>query len=711
MRHSRCKTNAVVARRGLALFAILVLVAQMFAPGASAQRQASAQGVRLSEEQRILHVLNRLGFGARPGDVERVRAMGLDNYVSQQLHPESIADALAEAKVEHLPALKLTTTEIFARYPPPGALLRRMERRGELPPELAKVRDARKQGNTANDADDAGKAGDSKASAGDKAMAMPAEEMAEGKDAAADEKNNAANGKKNNAYRRAVRDYYLKNNLQQPQRLMAELQASRILRAVYSERQLQEVLVDFWTNHFNVFMGKGADRWLLVSYDRDTIRPNTLGKFQDLLVATAQSPAMLFYLDNFQSVSPNAPGNRMGNVERGLKRDMWLFDRMFRRRANNRRAPDVNMGQQEETMRPQAQPKRMKRGINENYARELMELHTLGVDGGYTQKDVQEVARCFTGWTIRNPRGFRSAALDGADERAGQFYFNPRLHDDGEKIVLGHKIPAGGGIKDGLLVLEILARHPSTAKFIATKLARRFVMDNPSPALIERASAAFTKSGGDIRETLRALFSAPEFNSPASYRAKIKTPFELVVSSIRTLGGETTGAPALHQWIARMGEPLYGFQAPTGYPDVAENWVNTGALLERLNFGLALASNRIPGARVNLERFLPAATNGGTIDKARVMERFLSIIVQGDVSGQTKTTLLKQLDAPITAPSSSNTGMNTMDEVDAMDADMRVGVGRRRQQQMARVDLSTVSNPEVVKVVGLILGSPEFQRQ
>ncbi|HEX8495316.1 MAG TPA: DUF1800 domain-containing protein [Pyrinomonadaceae bacterium] len=706
------KLSAGGARRVVALVSILTLVAQMFALSANAQRQQSVQATRLSEEQRILHVLNRLGFGARPGDVERVRAMGLDNYIRQQLHPESIADALAEAKVSHLPALKMTTTEIFARYPPPGALLRRMERRGELPPELAAARDARKQGNAANDADDALKAGDGKAPVDGKAMTMTDEETAAGKDAAG-EKNNAENGKNNKAYRRAVRDYYLKNNLQQPQRLIAELQASRILRAVYSERQLQEVLVDFWANHFNVFMGKGADRWLLVAYDRDTIRPNTLGKFQDLLVATAQSPAMLFYLDNFQSVSPNASGNnRTGGIERGLKRDMWLFDRMFRRRANNRRAPDANMGQQEETPKPQAQPKRMKRGINENYARELMELHTLGVDGGYTQKDVQEVARCFTGWTISNPRAFRTAALDGASERAGQFFFNPRLHDDGEKTVLGHKIPAGGGIRDGLMVLEILARHPSTAKFIATKLARRFVMDNPTPALVERTSAAFTKSGGDIRETLRALFSAPEFNSPASYRAKIKTPFELVVSSIRTLGGETTGAPAVHQWIARMGEPLYGFQAPTGYPDVAENWVNTGALLERLNFGLALASNRIPGTRVNLERFLPDATNGSAIDKARVMERFLGIIVQGDVSAQTKQTLLKQLDAALTAPSSSNVGMSTSaDKMNAMDAGQRGGVGRRRQRQMAQTDLSIVSHPEVVKVVGLILGSPEFQRQ
>jgi uncharacterized protein (DUF1800 family) len=684
--------------------AILTLVAPLLVLSVSAQRQPSATAAaaqRLNEEQRILHALNRLGYGARPGDVERVRSLGLDNYIRQQLHPEAIADTALAAKLERLPALRMTTPELFAKYPQPNALLRVMERRGELPPELAGVREARKKGAAADDKAMQG-AGDDTKAADDKAMA--AADVA-GKD--------GANDKTNAEARRAMRDYYLKNNLQLPQRLVMELQASRILRAVYSERQLQEVLVDFWENHFNVFAGKGADRWLLVSYDRDAIRPNTLGKFKDLLAATAQSPAMLFYLDNFQSVSPQAPGSNRLN-QRNPMRQRPLFDLLMNRRANNRIPRDA--GQQGEGPKQQQQsaPKRMKRGINENYARELMELHTLGVDGGYTQKDVQEVARCFTGWTINDPRGYKSAALGGMDDRAGQFYFNTRLHDDGEKLVLGHKIPAGGGMKDGLAVLDILAHHPSTAKFIATKLARRFVMDNPSPALVERIAAAFTKSDGDIRETLIALFSSPEFNAPTSYRAKIKTPFELAVSSIRALGADTNGSPAIHQWIARMGEPLYGYQAPTGYPDTAENWVNTGALLERLNFGLALASNRIPGTRVNLERFLADKKSGGAFDKTQTMERFLDIIVQGDVSPKTKATLLKQLDEPTPAPVVSNIAMNRdADETDSMDAMQREGGGgrRRQQQQMARVDLSTVDNPDLVKVVGLILGSPEFQRQ
>jgi uncharacterized protein (DUF1800 family) len=525
----------------------------------------------LTEEQRILHVLNRLGFGPRPGDVARVKAVGLENYINQQLHPEKIADTIAENKVRDLTVLNMTTAELYEKYPQPGQLLRQLQARG----------------------------------------VMPSETTAE----------TPGNPLQNEKYREVLQKYYRENGLQQPQRIIAELQASRILRAVYSGRQLHEVMVDFWTNHFNIFAGKGADRWLLPAYDRDTIRPHALGKFLPLLQATAQSPAMLFYLDNFQSVSPNM--NRPG---------------------------------------PRAQQQR--RGINENYARELMELHTLGVDGGYTQKDVQEVARCFTGWTIFQPRGAGAALnprLGEAGRRnAGTFFFNFRAHDDGEKTVLGHKIPAGGGIKDGLVVLEILARHPATAKFIATKLVRHFVADDPPAALIERAAAAFTKSDGDIRETLKTIFFSKEFNSPEAYRAKVKRPFELAVSAIRALGAETNGGVGTHQWIARMGEPLYGFQTPNGYSDAAESWVNTGGLLERMNFGLALANNRVPGTRVDLGRL----TNGET-SHAYVLDQTLKTLLAGEISSGTKEALLKQL--------------------------------------------SDSDPPE--KVVGLLLGTPEFQRQ
>ena len=577
----------------LSITITLSIVAQLLVPVA-AQKPTKTRA--LSEDQRILHVLNRLGFGARPGDVERVKAMGLENYINHQLTPEKISDTVAENKVKDLTVLNMTTAELYEKYPQPGQLLRQLQQRGMLPADLAEARENRTKGGA-----------NSSSTEMPRNEAMPAPPP-------------PANPLENEKYRKVVEDYYRENGLQRPQLIMAELQASRILRAVYSERQLQEVMVDFWTNHFNIFANKGADRWLLPAYDRDTIRPHAMSKFSTLLQATAQSPAMLFYLDNFQSVSPNA------------------------------------------TQRPRAQQQR--RGINENYARELMELHTLGVDGGYTQKDVQEVARCFTGWTIFQPRGGAAAAnaiLGEAGRRnAGTFFFNTRTHDDGEKTVLGHKIPAGGGIKDGLTVLEILSRHPSTAKFIATKLVRHFVADDPPKSLVDRVAATFTKTDGDIRETLKTIFFSKEFNSTEAYRVKIKRPFELVVSAIRTLGAETNGGPGTHQWIARMGEPLYGFQTPNGYSDTAESWVNTGGLLERMNFGLALAGNRVQGTRVDLSKF-----NSTDKNQAKVMDESLKTILAGEISATTRETLLKQLDQ---------------------------------------------SDP-VTKVVGLILGTPEFQRQ
>ena len=560
----------------LVIASVLTQTLAAFADGKNAKKRS------LTDEQQTIHVLNRLGFGARPGDIERVKSMGLKDYINQQLNPEKINDTVAENKIKDLGVMSMTTAELYEKFPQPGQLLRQLQARGMLN-------------------------GDSQ---------VDPKEL----------------NPQNEKYRKVIEEYYQQNGLQRPQRIVAELQASRILRAVYSERQLQEVMVDFWTNHFNVFAGKGADRWLLPAYDRDTIRPNAMGKFSQLLLATAQSPAMLFYLDNFQSVSPDA--NRGGGMRRLLN--------------------------------PQAPPQqRQRRGINENYARELMELHTLGVDGGYTQKDVQEVARCFTGWTIFQPRGGAAAvnALMGEAGRrnAGTFFFNARVHDDGEKTVLGHKISAGGGIKDGLTVLDLLAHHPATAKFIATKLVRHFVSDTPPPALVDRVAAAFAKSDGDIREALKTIFFSNEFNSTEAYRAKIKRPFELVVSAIRTLGADTNGGPGTHQWIARMGEPLYGFQTPNGYSDAAETWVNTGALLERMNFGLALAGNRVQGTKVDLAKLTAQ-------DKAKLIDESLKLIVASDISAATRETLMKQID-----------------ETNASDT--------------------------TAKVVGLILGTPEFQRQ
>ena len=609
----------VTFRRITAFTLVLSIMTAQAVISFGGQKQAKSRG--LTEEQRIVHVLNRLGFGARPGDVARVKAMGLESYINQQLNPEKIADEVAENKVRNLSILDMTTAELYEKYPQPGQLLRQLQQRGMLPEDLAEAREDRT------------KAG-ANAKPGEMSNEMPANEP-----------------RNNEKYRKLIEEYYRENGFQRPQRIIAELQASRILRAVYSERQLHEVMVDFWTNHFNVFAGKGADRWLLPAYDRDTIRPHAMGKFSDLLQATAQSPAMLFYLDNFQSVSPNA--NRGGQGPGGRRLPQLFGDRQRRRAAMDRDVDQDTPAQQ--------QPQRQRRGINENYARELMELHTLGVDGGYTQKDVQEVARSFTGWTIFQPRGGRAAVnamLGEAGRRnAGTFFFNARMHDDGEKTVLGRKIPAGGGMKDGLTVLDILVHHPSTAKFIATKLVRHFVSDNPPPALVERVAATFAKSDGDIREMLKTIFFSNEFNSAEAYRVKIKRPFELVVSAIRALGAETNGGPGTHQWIAKMGEPLYGFQTPNGYSDAADAWVNTGGLLERMNFGLALAANRVQGTKVNLSAM--------TGDQTKVMDESLKRLLAGEISATTKDTL---------------------------------------QKQLGQEDGAT-------KVVGLILGTPEFQRQ
>ena len=337
---------------------------------------------------------------------------------------------------------------------------------------------------------------------------------------------------------------------QSPRTILMELQQAKVLRAVYSRRQLYEVMVDFWSNHFNVFANKGVNRWLVTAYDRDTIRPHVFGSFRDLLVATAQSPAMLFYLDNWLSVSPES----------------W-----------NRR-------------RPSRKSRGLRRGLNENYARELLELHTLGVNGGYTQRDVEEVARCFTGWTIFRPR------------KGGIFRFNIRFHDNGEKTVLGTRIPAGGGMEDGLRVMNILTRHPSTAHFISSKLVRRFVADEPPPDLVRKAAAAFQQTDGDIRSVLRVIFGSSEFYATEFVGAKVKKPVELVASALRSLGAETEGHQSLIWRLGAMGEPLFLARPPTGFPDVEEYWINPATLLARLNFALDLASNRIRGVQVATSR-------------------------------------------------------------------------------------------------------------
>ncbi|HEV8484845.1 MAG TPA: DUF1800 domain-containing protein [Blastocatellia bacterium] len=681
------KRHAAAAGIALAVTASLLLTAIL--PAAADTRSKTT---RLTEDQKIIHILNRIGFGPRPGDVERVKKIGIDKYIEQQLHPDRIDDSALQAKLAGLESLGMSIGQVLDKYPAPQEIAR------ELGLRPGKGKPANPQA-TPNPVQAGGQEGE------------------ESKDQQREQ-------------RQKVLAYYAQHGLKPPAELIQELQAQKIIRAVYSERQLQEVMADFWFNHFNIYWAKGADKWMTTDFEMSAIRPHTLGKFQDLLLATAKSPAMLFYLDNFQSTSPNAtmPGrrgigqggqfqNRRGPL--GGPVDPRIQERL--RQRMEQRGQLGNQGQMtpEEQQRRAEVAKQLKKrtpGINENYAREIMELHTLGVDGGYTQKDVQEVARCFTGWTIQQPR------------QDGSFIFRQFMHDNGEKVVLGQKIPAGGGMKDAEKVIEILAHHPNTAKFISTKLVHRFVSDNPPSSLIDRVTGVYMKTGGDIREVLRAIVTSQEFLAPESYRAKIKSPFELAVSSVRALGGETIGSRPIAQFIGKMGQPLYAYQAPTGYPDRAEQWVNTGALLERLNFGLALGSNRVPGTTID-PKVVTATTTASKTNQ--LMDRALKVLLNGDVSAETRAILDKQLKEGVPVKGElgdlSAKAIRQADGVDGGDSmmasDSPKGAGGKgaRKDQRAMMEVygrrgdrqaaGTPVDPEVARVVGLVLGSPEFQRR
>ena len=653
------KSNSFI-NRSTALAAILTILAP-----ALVLRADTPSKKPLSENQKIIHVLNRLGFGARPGDVEKVKAIGIQKYIDQQLNPASLPDVALEAKVKNLEIFNLTTAELFAKYPNPGALLQAIDRERGQPQ-----------------------------------AAQNGEDMTE----------------KDRQERQAkLRELYQKYDLRPAQQILPQITTNRVLRAVYSEKQLQEAMVDFWQNHFNVFAGKAAVRWYIPSYERDVLRKNALGNFKDLVVGTAQHPAMLFYLDNFESRTAAPAGNNQAQrLRQAMNARGELRPQARERLREQLKLTDAQLDDRVKQLQnaPAAQ---QRSGINENYARELMELHTLGVDGGYAQKDIVEVAKAFTGWTIADPRGYRRAAagmINGTEEQrlariqrqagvpddveSGSFYFNQRWHETGTKTVLGQKIDEGG-VKDGLRVIDILLAHPSTAKFIAKKLAVKFVSDTPSDGLVNRVAEAFSKSKGDIKTTLRALFGDKEFFAPETYRAKIKSPFELAVSSIRALGADTNGGPQMLAMLNKLGEVPYGYQAPTGYPDTAEDWVNTGALLERLNYSIALSSNQIAGTRVDLKQFAAK-------DRTSVLDKAVSLVLGGELSAGTRATLLKQMEQPlpdVKAPSEVNDDLNV--------PNMREGQagGQNRQARLLRPS----GDPEVFKVVSLVLGTPEFQRQ
>jgi uncharacterized protein (DUF1800 family) len=583
---------------------------------------------RMSQNQQLLHVLSRVTFGARPGDFERVKAMGVGAFIGHQLDPDSIEDSALQAKLSKLTTLDLATPTLIAQYTPPkpaptptstptktdekGIVSQQAIGQDPVPPTVTNSGTALKTSTpSANGSMDASEA------------------MAKTVD----------NALKPNAWQTSTAKPKPTPPSKNPQMVVTELQRAALLRAVYSERQLYEQMVDFWENHFSIFANKDDDRYLLTGFDREAIRPFAMGRLRDLLGATAHSPAMLYYLDNWRSSVPrpySATKDKAAGIDGGL---------------------------------------------NENYARELMELHTMGVDGGYTQKDVEEVARCFTGWTIQKPN------------EEGLFVYRPGLHDKGEKIVLGHKILAGGGMADGERVLDILATHPATAHFVAMKLARRFISDDPPQSVIDRAAEVFLKTDGSIRETLRAIITSPEFFSPAAYRAKIRSPFEYVVAAMRALNADTNVDPAVPDWTKRMGQPVFGRITPDGYPDRSEQWLSAGTMLARLNFASALATNGIKGTHIDPTHLLGDADMNNPLV---VSDRLTSLILTDEVSQVTRDALrniASKESAQAGAPSSAWQG---------------VAYGG---SPATPTTASTSLPPYVAQLITLAIGSPEFQRR
>jgi uncharacterized protein (DUF1800 family) len=536
---------------------MLVLVLAAYADTAGFSRQ-------ISGDDRVLQAINRLTFGARPGDVERVKAMGLKKWIDLQLHPERIAEnpVLLE-KLKPFDTLTMSGKDLVRNYPAPQIVRQMAEGKIPFPSDpdrrlmIQKLvkRDEAKQGDAAPPPDAPNQQALAAVLTPDQIRSLrtgtPQDRLAALESMPHDKQDEVIGalpqGMRQGIFAIAPPDLRRRIELTSgPAQVVArDLQEGKILRAVYSNRQLDEVLVDFWFNHFNVYLDKGADHYLTTEYEREAIRPHVLGKFRELLEATAKSPAMLFYLDNWESVGASTPA-------------------AFPRGPNGER-----------------------RGLNENYGRELLELHTLGVDGGYTQKDVTEVARCFTGWSIDRPN------------LGGSFRFVERQHDLGAKMVLGVRIPEGGGEKDGEKVLDIVARHPATAHFIAKKLAQRFVADDPPATLVERMAQTFLKTDGDIRAVLQTMLESREFWSVGAYRSKIKSPLEVVVSAVRASDGNVDFANALVNQVAQLGEPLYRKIEPTGYSNSSREWMNTAGLMARMNFAVQLSGNKVPGVTVD----------------------------------------------------------------------------------------------------------------
>ncbi len=687
---------------------VLVVEQPLLAAGiaASGRGKKNAPVVKqIQGEERVLHALNRLTFGPRPGDVAAVQTVGLQRWFEQQLNPDGIDDSALDARLAMFPAMKLQQVELMQRYPSPQVLRQMVQTNMPLPADpvehaiyadgiaLYELRKAKQAEGlqTAN-------AGQQTALPGDgvdpatPAMATHEDQFYSGLDAvrvinlppdARMQRILAMPPDELIAFRKSLSRSELAAAAEgltptqretlaalqgSPRMIGLELLQSRMIRNIYSERQLEAVMTDFWLNHFNVYVKKNQNEpYLLPAFERDVVRPNALGKFEDLLAATAKSPAMLVYLDNAQSIGPRSLA-----AARAAK----LREQM----------PDAKI------------VKALPQGLNENYARELMELHTLGVNGGYTQADVTQVAKVFTGWTVDQPY------------RGAEYKFEERRHEPGTKVVLGTKISESGEA-EGLQVLHMLATSPATAKFISTKLAVRFVSDTPPPALVDRMANAFLASGGDIKTVLRTMFEAPEFWSPEVYRTKVKTPEEFVVSAVRASGAEVRNALPLVQSLEKLGMPLYGMQTPNGYSWMAEPWVSTGALVGRMNFALALSSNRLPGVQTDWTGLLakqggPAevvadvSPDAGAAAKEKQLEMLL---LEQAVSEKTRATALQQLrDTTVQQQAENSFPIRPMEQ-EPMAAVLNAG--------MPVQPAGAPMDREAAVIAGLLLGSPEFQRR
>ncbi|ALL08347.1 hypothetical protein AQ505_24455 [Pedobacter sp. PACM 27299] len=617
----------------------------------------------LTERQAAAHLLSRFTYGAKDGEVDAVMKMGLERWFQQQLDGDLPDDSL-NLLLSKYDDIRLSNTEVENKYPRANRVLR-----------LA-IQDGFINKDSVNKAD------------------KP-------------------------EYRAQIRAYMEQKGYKPEQELLRQFINQKVLRAAYTNNQLRELLTDFWFNHFNVSLTKNQCAAFVPAYERDIIRPNVTGKFEDLLLATAKSPAMLIYLDNFSSTGTPVKDD----LGQGMSNNQGRQFRNNNNRNNNRDNSNRNISNVNN--KKLVPVKRKSGGLNENYAREVMELHTLGVDGGYTQSDVTQAARVLTGWTIA-PMGEEGygAAMKKIIEQVGEenlkkrgfvkdgdFLFVPNRHDNEEKTVLGHHFAAGGGYEEGIELFDVLANHPATAKFISTKLATRFVNDSPPQSLIDKMAKTFSKSKGDIRQVMMTMVSAPEFWSSTAIREKTKSPFELTISSVRALDANIIQPYQLFNWVNRMGQKMYYYQAPTGFPDKGQYWINTGSLLNRMNFGLAIAAQRIPGVSINLARLNdfhePESAQAALLTYGKIMmpERDL-------------TTTFKRLQPMLNDPALTMKVANAADKAAAF-GDKTMNDGDKTSNTEDKI-ASTAdkrkedkknNNAMLAQVVGVIIGSPEFQRK